>query len=389
MKFLIPSAVLFNLFYLVGVADLTSLNLGAGSVRWAWMALPLMCIRLPKGGEPKIVFILTLLFFAVHLIAALLSEWVLKGLLYSSWIIFNYAFFFRAGYLLANELQEHIWSAFLWGGRLQIVAAVALVLCGIHDRAQFIYFEPSYLAVGLVPYLFAAMLWSRIKWLDCFLLLALIAFNQSANMLMAISIAVLFWLITNGRIWISLGLAFLLIFIGYIFYLITLGDTSSPNHGVAVWISENGISIELTKAILARAGNRIPRMLAALEMLDGHWLIGFGPSVYLENTANLNFDHLTDGVDYLDPAGLPVINVLLESITNAGLLAAILLSIIFLYVLYISITRVDDVREKRMIVGALLAFGLMLQFESSYLRAYVWISFGVFVARALRRESTN
>lgn len=37
--------------------------------------------------------------------------------------------------------------------------------------------------------------------------------------------------------------------------------------------------------------------------------------------------------------------------------------------------------EKWIMLGCLAAFGLMLQFESSYLRAYVWFAIGVFVAR--------
>lgn len=379
------NSILFNCFFLVAIADVTSLNLSGGNIRWAWFALPFLYLLLPKGGEPKVMFNLTAVFFVLHLMSAAISGWLVKGFLYSSWILINYLFFFRAAYLLTGALKEHVWSALLWGGRAQIVLAIAFVLFGMHERAQFIYFEPSYLAIGLIPYLFTAIFWSRQKWIDGILMVALIAFNQSANMLIAICVAFVFWLFINRRIWVSVALVVLVVLGGYVFFTIALEDAANPNHSIALWIAENGISLDVVTTVLARAGNRVPRMQAALEMLDGHWFTGFGPGVYLGNTANLNFNHITDGLEYLDPAGLPVINVLLESITNAGLIAAILLIFVFLYIIYLVITRVKHTMERRIIIGAMIALGFMLQFESSYLRAYVWLTFGVFVARALHQ----
>lgn len=376
-------SVLINIFYLVAISDITSVNLGGGNVRLAWVILPFLVLILPKGKNPKIIFILVAMLIATHILAAFTSGLVIKGLVYSAWICFNYFFFFRAAYVLTTVLQERVWTALLWGGRVQIILAIGLVLLGFHERAQFIYFEPSYLAIGLVPYLFATLYWSGKKWLDAGFLMALLIFNQSANMMVAILVAILFWLFTNRRKWLSASLVALVFLAGYSIYKVALGDPSNPNHGVATWIADEGISLDMFTAVLSRAGNRVPRIQAALEMLDGHWLAGFGPSVYIELTANRSFMHLTDGLVYLDPAGLPVVNVLLEAVTNAGVAAAALLVFIFLHVIHLVFTRVSNKLERNLMIGALLAFALMLQFESSYLRAYVWLAFGVFVARAL------
>lgn len=382
----ISHGVLLNVFFLVAISDVTSVSLGGGNVRWAWAALPFLFFLLPKRRDPKGMLFLTMLLFATHVAASFMSGLVVKGLIYSSWIWVNYIFFFRVGYLLAIELQDRVWQALLWGGRIQIVLGIVLVLLGMHERARFIYFEPSYLAIGLVPYLFATLFWSRKKWLDGSFLVALIVFNQSANMMIAILVAMVFWLASNRRIWVSVSLSVLVVLAGYISYQVALGDPSNPNHGVATWVAENGISLDMITAILSRAGNRVPRFQAAMEMLPGHWLTGFGPGAYLDITANRNFDHIIDGLEYLDPAGLPVINILLEAISNAGVLAAVVLLAVFVHVMHLVITRVEDDRERRVMIGSLFAFGVMLQFESSYLRAYVWLAFGIFVARALHRD---
>jgi hypothetical protein len=344
---------------------------------------------LPKRSEPKAVFFILSMLFCVHLFAASVSDSVAKGFYYSVWIPINYIFFFRSAYIITAGLKDRVWLAFLWGGRIQILTAITLVVLGVHERAQFIYFEPSYMAIGLVPYLFASLFWSSNKLLDVSLVVALIVFNQSANMMIAIIVAFIFLLLTSQRLWLSIGLVLLTILCGYVFYQIALNDVGNPNHGIAVWLNENSISLDMMTAIFARAGNRIPRMLAALEQLNGHWLMGFGPGGYVEYTANRNFDHLTEGLDYLDPSGLPVINVLLEACANAGILAAILLICIFLYVLYMALIKIRNRSERRVIVGAMFALGVMLQFESSYLRAYVWLAFGVFVARSLHQNSES
>lgn len=375
--------ILFNVFFLLAISDVTSVSLGGGNVRWAWVFLPFLFFLLPKRKDPKGMLLLTMLLFVTHVAASFISGFVVKGLIYSVWIWINYLFFFRAGYLIAGELREGVWAALLWGGRAQIVLGVVLVLLGVHERARFVYFEPSYLAIGLVPYLFVSLFWSREKWLDGIFLLILVIFNQSANMVVAMVVAMLYWLVVNRRVWISVIFLVFAILVGYISYRVVLDDPASPNHGVAVWVADNGVNLDMIYAIIGRAGNRAPRFQAAMEMLQGHWLNGFGPGVYVDITANRDFDHITDGLEYLDPAGLPVINVLLEAVSNAGVLAAVVLIVVFLYVMFLVIVRVNDNDERRVMIGAMLAFGVMLQFESSYLRAYVWLAFGIFVARAL------
>jgi hypothetical protein len=374
-------AILFNLIYLVGISDLTSLSIGGGNVRWAWASLPLLALLVPgrRGDTPLLRASLGL--FAVHVVAAFAAGAVGRGLVYSVWILVNYYFFFRAAYLITRALGDRVWDAILWGGRVQIACGVLLTLAGIDERARFVYFEPSYLAIGLVPYLFTVVIRSHRRLLDYGLLLSLLVANQSANMLLAMATALVFWLACTRRLLVLLGLAIAIPAAAYGGYRHALNDPADPNHGVAAWLSENPINVEIAAVLLTRAGNRAPRVEAALEVVGDRWLFGLGPGNYNDITSSMNFDHLTGGLEYQDPAGMPVINVLLEAVSNAGLPAAAILLLVYLAVARDAL-QIRNNEERWIVLGSLTAIGLMLLVESSYLRAYVWFAFGVFVARS-------
>ena len=120
-------------------------------------------------------------------------------------------------------------------------------------------------------------------------------------------------------------------------------------------------------------------------MQEGNWLLGTGPGSYAELTQGRDFSAISGGVEYLDPAGLPVINVFLEAANNAGIFAALVMLFWSVYVAK-TLMHTKNAVERRLMLGASVALFLMLMFESSYLRAYVWITMGVFLARA--KENT-
>lgn len=381
---------LFSLVYFIAISDFTSVNIAGGNFRLLWLALPLVYFFIPRGREPKWPFVFASFLCLMHLMAAIASDSKLQGVFFSFWIFFNYIFFFRTAFLITLKLGDDIWKVVLLGGRVQVVFGILFVFFGLHERAQFLYFEPSYLAIGLVPYVFTIFFWVEKKSLDFFLLFSLVAFNQSANLMLAIAIASFFWLFVNKRIWQSLLGFFFVLISAYVAFLFALSNPASPNHAVASWLSDNGVSAELVTAILSRGGNRVPRMEAAFEILEeGNWWVGVGPGSYIEMTKVRDFGHISGAVAYLDPAGLPAVNILLESALNAGIFSTICMVIFYLYCLRLAAVEVKNFRERSLILGAMLAFGLMMMFESSYLRAYIWIAFGVFVSRAHRFRITE
>jgi O-antigen ligase len=372
--------ILFTTFYFVAAADITSIQIGGGGIRLAWAALPLLLLLLPAARDDRFTVNCVAALFLVHIVAALASGEFFKGFVYSVWILINYVCFFRAGFILSRKMGDRVWDAFLIGGRIQVVLGIAMVAAGLRDRTQFIYFEASYFAIGLVPYMFSVVFWSRIKPIDYALLIAALATNQSANMLIALVIAVFFGLISNRRFKTGILMLLLVPALAYAAFQIVLRNPSNPNYGLFKYIESNGFDLDLFTQLAGRTGNRFPRIQAALDVLDGHWWLGIGPGRYVELTQNMNFDYISGGLPYFEPAGLPVINVLLEATASAGLVAA---AILVVYSLYLTkrVLKVRDAAARRIMLGALIALFIMLQIESSYLRAYVWFTFGVFLAR--------
>lgn len=374
------SMLLFNALYFIAIADVTSIDVGGVNIRWAWCFLPLIWILTPKSTDDKRMFVYVIAFFAVHMLSSAISLSIVKGFVYSAWILINYLFFVKLAYSLTKNLKEDVWNAFIVGGRLQAIVSIVLVILDVHERARFIYFEPSYFALGLVPYIFCAIFWSKNKNIDIGLIILVLIFNQSANMLICLVVVLIIWLIYNKKLMVSSAILAVISMIFYGAFLYTLQDENSPNHGLAVIVSESELSLDLVEVFLRRGGNRLPRFEAALEVVDGNYLFGIGPGNYNTLTEKINFDHISSGIDYLDPSGLPVINVVLESVVNAGVLAAVVMMMFYADV-WLRIMSLARSPEKWMMLGCLVAFGLMLQFESSYLRAYVWFAIGVFVAR--------
>jgi hypothetical protein len=372
-----PFIWLTVVLYLIAASDITSVQLGGVNIRLSWIFLPVISFLVWRKEIERIPLFLCLSLFFSHALSSIVSGDITKGFAYSFWIIFNFIFFFHTGYSIALRLGDKVWNCFLIVGRLSCAFGVIFVLTGFHQRAQFIYYEPSYFAIGLVPYIFATAFWSKRIALDVFLITLTFVANQSANMLICIFVAFTFWLVAAKKLRTALLLFVAGALFAYASFRLALINQQSPNHAIAVLLSNIGQSPDIGIAILQRAGNRFPRLQAAWQLMQGQWLFGLGPGNYIDRTQSIDFQDITGGLDYLDPAGLPVINIFLESATNAGILAVITL-VSFVALTMKRLSLVSSSPQKWMMIGSCTSILLMLQIESSYLRAYVWLTIGLF-----------
>ncbi len=369
-------------------ADLTSVELGGASLRLAWVLLPFAAVLIRRSGHDRHWLYLTLTLFALHVLAALASAATVKGLVYSFWILFSYIFFFRVGVDAARQLGKEAWQVVLLNGRLQILLALLLVLSGVHERAQFLYYEPSYMAIGLAPYVFAAIHVSRRRALDMLLIVALLASNQSANLLLVLVVALVQWVLSNGLNWRTVLVVLAVPGGAATLYFVALNNPDNANHNLAEWIYAHGLSWELIQAGLERGGNRVPRIEAAWEVAGANPWWGVGPGNYVAHTDNLDFSHISGGLWWLDPSGLPPVNVLLDAAVSAGFAATAIMVLAFVG-LWRSASRVPDAAARHAIFGALAGIAVAMQLESNYLRAYVWLAFGLFAGMIPRRDAVD
>lgn len=369
-----------QLAMLASVADVSAIEVAGVNIRLAWVLLPIAAWLIRRGPKDHFWTQLTLAMVAIHVLAGLFSAAPAKGFAYAGWFLFNFLLLFRAGVNASRVLGKDVWNVVILNGRIQIIASLLLVAIGVHDRAQFIYYEASYMAIGLIPYVFASIHLSKSRWLDFTLMALLLAGNQSANQALVLGIAIILWVFQEGLTGRTFAVLVSIPLLGWGLVLQALADPKSANYNIVKYVFDTGITFELIKVAFERGGNRVPRVEAAFEIARDFPFLGLGPGNYIDYSATRDFSHIHGGLWWLEPGGLPAVNVVVEASTNAGVIASVLLLVAF-GTLFLRALRHADDNVRGAIVGALIAIGVTLQLESNYLRAYLWIAFGIFVGQ--------
>jgi hypothetical protein len=377
-----------HLALLAAGADLSGIDVGGTSVRLAWVLLPVAAFMIRRSRVDMYWLLATLLLVTIHVLASIGSMAPLRGIVYSGWIIFNYILLFRPGINAARQLGSEVWQVVIVSGRIQIIGGLLLVAAGVHDRAQFLYYESSYMAIGLIPYVFASIYLSRRRALDIGLIVVLLASNQSASLALVLIVAFVGWLVREGLSWQSVSVIAAVPLFAVGMAMRALSDPLSANYNIVKYLVDNGINWELVKVALERGGNRVPRIEAAWRIAQEFPLLGIGPGNYVDFSLSRNFSDLSGGLAALDPSGVPAVNVVVEACTNAGVIASAILIVVFLYMLRRTL-KLRDGGVRRTVLGILFATAITLQFESNYLRAYVWLSFGLCAAQFTSRRKRS
>lgn len=388
-KIIYPVTVLHALLF-IGGWDSSAIDFFGFSIRLAWIILPFLIIYTPKARVPAEYFLYISFFFLLHIFSAIVSSSPGRGMIYSFWIIFSYYFFFSLSYRCAYQLSEQTFDIFILNGRIQILFSAILYFAGVHQRATFTYYEPSYMAVALIPYVALCFFSSKSTVLDYILIALFAGVSQSANFLTVIILFSLikFYSIRNRKNFFLIGGSIIgLLFFGlaYLYY-----DKTNINHALVVGIIEGGINLDALQLLIQRGGNRVPRMEAAFDVFTDNIFLGVGPSNYINYTANMNFDYVTDGIEWIDPEGKPPTNAFLEAGLNAGIFSIVMLIGLFFYA-FSKCSKIKNNNLRWLLISITLVIFLMLQLDSNYLRAYCWIAmgavFGIF--KRIANASTN
>lgn len=368
-----------HLVMLASVADLSGVDVGGATVRLGWIVLPLAYLLVRRSRHDGFWFALTCLLFSSQVLAAMVSDSPLKGLVYAGWTFFTYFMFFRIGVDAARQLGHRIFPAILFNGRLQIVLALVFAAVGLQERPHFTYYEPSYMAIGLVPYIFATLfIPGRRRLLDYALLCTLLLTTFSANLVLMFIVAFVMWLVVNGPTLKTISLLVAIPLVAGLLFKAAIDDPLNANYNIATFIAKNGISLDLVTAALERGGNRTQRIEAGYDIAVANPWFGIGPGQYNSYTRDINFDYLSGGAWWLDPAGMPAINVLIEAAATTGVLSLVPLVLAAL-ALCVMVTRIPWQPARLAALGSVVAFCVALSMESNFLRAYVWLAFGLYV----------
>lgn len=361
--------ILLHALIFASIFDSSGVAIGGVTIRIAWVFAPLAILFLKSKKITLAEAAFLLLFSFFHLASSLYNAYY-AGFSYIIWIVFNFFVFYRVAGSKEIFLYIDIPKIFVVSGRLQIIIGALWMLFFQQERLAFTYYEPSYMAVGLIPYMAFSLLNRKINIVDVFLISLFVALGQSALFIILLLLTLSVRLFLTGNKYNIFLIAALLFISSSAFVIDSYNNDSRANHLLVRAIVDEGFDL-LT--LLDRAGNRFPRMEAAYLVFTENLPLGIGPGNYSNHIQNIDFTHITNGIPWLEVHDQPPVNIFLEAGVNAGIFGALLLFLVFAWFALISLFRCKDRRYFVIIILTFVA-GLI---ETSYLRAYCWIFFGI------------
>lgn len=312
-------------------------------------------------------------FFAIASLPSLLFSYeVIKSTLYIAWIFLNYFSIFIAYKYLGNRSLEKTLTGILFAFRFQIIIGFILFILSIQTRAHVLFYEPSYFAIALIPYIviYYNNLFNNFSsnkksiLIDTILITLAVISTQSFNlMVILLIIPLLFSIIAskNKLRDLSIGSLFITLCCSIIIYL-----SKNSNNLIANTVRNITESQNLFITLTERTGNRWPRFELAQEIaLNNFWGVGIGAyEKFTENNNFVNFSHLPY---YTNPIGYPAVNIYFEIAATCGWIALV----IWLYWHFKLLKK--SLTNNTLLFVILLTSMIILIIESNFLRPYYWM----------------
>ncbi|MFW3616926.1 O-antigen ligase family protein [Billgrantia antri] len=349
-------------------------------------------IKLPR------YFFLVAVFLVLSLTSSILAKELLRGTLY---VVYTFIVLYLSVvvvYTLSKENPKKFFQGYIYSLVAQIFIAVLLVLLGIHDRAQFLYYEPSYFALALTPlFAFLSLNAIDVKMLKPSTFVYLLSvflfffFSKSANglLILFLSFFVVSFLtfFSSGlkrkrNVFLSItAMTFLAFFIAApaLVYLRGYGGDDLLLSSLQKLI----FSSDKLGFLVERAGNRLNRILLAMDVFKDNAFVGVGPGNYINYIKNI--DHNLYGVPaWLNPYGLPAINMYIEVAAATGVFGLFAFLLILVSVIFGSVSGLRFSAQYLVLFASIVVFLVAINFESSYLRLYFWAWVGMLFS--MKRE---
>lgn len=377
---LTPTGTAFFILFTAGCADVLSLRIGSATVRLFYaLAALLLVVSLQRIELRRSVAIAFLIFLSLLLPSLYNSIVPARSLTYLVWAAVTFLSSLACASLLQNRFSlgkaatEDCYELLAWCYRFQIVMALCLYAFGIHERPRFLYYEPSYFSISLLTYL--AIVMHRLRAdarsvADVTLLMCYLVASFSAAF--AVGAAVLVCLSAIERRSFSFLLFLVSTFLVGCLYVVLVDDANTTIVRALV----NGDAAVYDLAL--RGGNRMGRILLAHDVFLQAPYIGVGAGAYEAYISASSHEDYSGGIDYLSADGLPAINIYLELLATTGIVGFIGFSILLGSLLPWVVGRGFSSPLSK----ACIAILLVLNFESNYLRPYVWILFALCWAQA-------
>lgn len=261
--------------------------------------------------------------------------------------------------------------------RATIILTVPLVVLGIEPRGCFTLYEPSAWAIAMIPYYciaFERLLVSgkRAFIVDGLFILSAIVLSTSVSMVLWCALSFVALALITKRI--KFRGILISSCVGVVFLLASY-EFNARTGRIFESISGGGDWVNLIMFLTLVGGNRIQRAYMACQVAYDHPFVGVGLGALARFTGlhfNANdFEIMGRSAYDFDPK-LPSTNIVLELTAEAGILGIVGFLSLFRFVF-------RSVRDPESVVFRVSLFVTMvaLMTESSYLRPYMWLLFGI------------
>jgi O-antigen ligase len=136
-------------------------------------------------------------------------------------------------------------------------------------------------------------------------------------------------------------------------------------------------SPDVMEYLMGRGANRVPRMRAARDVFLEHEWMGVGIGAYESAIRRRNMSAYSAGQWWISVADQPAVNIYLELLATTGLLGAAPMFGFFARTLMLSRLRSLDYIQRSYLLACVCLL-IMLNFDSNYLRPYLWMILGVY-----------
>lgn len=316
--------------------------------------------------------------FAILCVPSLINSYnIPKSAGYLIWIIFSFiSISIPFKKLYAADSQATI-DGLMLGYRFQIVLGALLFLSGLQVRAHVFYYEPSYFALALVPYVVFIIndfVNNKRKHVaDIFLLIVALYITKSANLMFVSGLGFMTVFLLGGvglRKIMYVSLISILGIVGLYLY------ATNSNDLVATTIYKIFSSADSLNAATERTGNRWYRAALTFDTsLSTFWGVGIG--AFMEFSISKYFPAYSGLPQYLSPIGYPPINIYLEIIATCGWLA---FCIWIIWHFKMIKSAINSSVFSPFIVATFITAMLALSIESNFLRPYYWMLIGLIIS---------
>lgn len=308
----------------------------------------LLLIRYKNIGLPLLFYITCLSFSGIY------NDTINSSISLIIAILFSFYIFYLPALSFAERYPDFGVKAILQSSRILMLAGIGLQLTGYTERMGAFFYEPAYMSIFMAAYVSLCFTEPKlVKPIDYILLILFLYLSVSAAFILVIFGLVLYFLLTNkNKILKLFSLVYLLLMIYYLSI-----ERSNLNYN----ITEAFITFDFQNLLefsKQRTGERLDFFMTSLRKVIESPLFGIGPR---------SFQSLYNGI--------PPANIFFQIILESGLLG-------FLVCIFAIKKFFYDVRVlgnyKNFITCTSIALLITLQIESTYMRAYLWIFFGIF-----------